>query len=587
MARIIVGLLGIASLISITGCDPKKKQTAEQIEQQVVAQESKVENLREAMRFIDDLADFNRAEASKEVGYQLNTWMATDRNEVHSTKIPELIRSLPQDIRGYAPLARVDSREFTQADIGHLMQSRLFAAVTKWIATSQTSDAIWKEWLQKPEVAGGKPLSEVGISNLQLAYKFFDWSIRNVQLEGDSKDVEVLPKDARLPLSDTALGYRQLPWQTLMYGRGDFIERGRVFTELARQKNIDTVWLALGKMDSVAPLSIWLLGVPIDDEIFLFDSKLGIPIPGPNQVGIATLRQALEDESILRRLSISGRFKYPLEAKGAQSVIALIDADPSMISGRMKRLQESLTSDLRAELYVDVDALAEKIKKQPKIQGVQCWALPVIARMYADDLEQRLKETNEFTARYMQKHLLYMGETPIITAKYHHLLGKWENSLDEQGAMGLYMASRVPEEDLAKLAYDTDMQQTFDAQRLPNEPLEKFNFRLSQVITIYREAKVDSTYLIGLLHFDQNNLESSRNWLLKRAQGLKGFERWQPSIWYNAARAFESEGKLTEAIDLLRQVPSPQEAGNRLRIRLLQRASGTGETAADGEDVAK
>jgi hypothetical protein len=583
MARIIFCLMALVGLTSFTGCEPANKQSAEQIEQQVVAQENKVENLREAMRFVDNLAEYNRAEAIKEVGYQLNAWMATDSNQVSTTKIPELIRSLPEDVRSYPPLSRVDSREFTQADVGYLMQSRLFAAVAKWSSLTPMSDAIWKEWLQKPEIVGGKPLSEVGISDLQLAYKFFDWSIRNVQLSGDAKDVEVLSKDPRLPLNDNALGYRQLPWQTMMFGRGDFIERGRVFSELARQKNIETVWLAIGKVDSLAPPALWLMGVPIDDEIFLFDSKLGIPIPGPDQTGIATLRQALEDESILRRLSISGRFKYPLDTKGAQSVIALIDADPSMISGRMKRLQESLTSDLRTELYVDVDSLAEKLKKHPKLQAVQCWPLSIMSRMYADDLEQRLKETNEFTARYLQEHLLYMGETPVIQAKYHHLLGHWENSLDEQGAMSRYMSCRVPEEDLAKLPYDTDMQQAFEVQRLPNEPVERFNFRLNQVVTIYREAKIDATYLIGLLHFDQNNLGSSTNWLIKRAQVLKGFERWQPSIWYNAARAYEAEGKLQEALEMLRQVPSPQEAGNRLRMRLLQKSMGDGAASPEAE----
>jgi tetratricopeptide (TPR) repeat protein len=583
MARIIFCLMALVGLTSFTGCEPANKQSAEQIEQQVVAQENKVENLREAMRFVDNLAEYNRAEAIKEVGYQLNAWMATDSNQVSTTKIPELIRSLPEDVRSYPPLSRVDSREFTQADVGYLMQSRLFAAVAKWSSLTPMSDAIWKDWLQKPEIVGDKPLSEVGISDLQLAYKFFDWSIRNVQLSGDAKDVEVLSKDPRLPLNDNALGYRQLPWQTMMFGRGDFIERGRVFAELARQKNIETVWLAIGKVDSLAPPALWLMGVPIDDEIFLFDSKLGIPIPGPDQTGIATLRQALEDESILRRLSISGRFKYPLDTKGAQSVIALIDAEPSMISGRMKRLQESLTSDLRTELYMDVDSLAEKLKKHPKLQAVQCWPLSIMSRMYADDLEQRLKETNEFTARYLQEHLLYMGETPVIQAKYHHLLGHWENSLDEQGAMSRYMSCRVPEEDLAKLPYDTDMQQAFEVQRLPNEPVERFNFRLNQVVTIYREAKIDATYLIGLLHFDQNNLGSSTNWLIKRAQVLKGFERWQPSIWYNAARAYEAEGKLQEALEMLRQVPSPQEAGNRLRMRLLQKSMGEGAASPEAE----
>jgi hypothetical protein len=571
MARLIVILLLITVPLLAAGCKPKASQSTTQLQQQVADEETTTEHLREAMRFVDSLSEFNRTEAVKEVGYQLNAWMSTDKNNVSATTIPELVRSLPEEIRGYAPLARVDSREFTAADVSHLIQSRLFAAVAKWSSDEESTDAVWKDWIQKPEILGGQPLTEAGVGNLQMAYKLFDWSVRNIQLKGDSKDVEVLPKDARLPLNDAGLGYRQLPWQTLVYGRGDFIERGRVFTELARQKSIDTIWLAIGSIDSLAPPQLWLIGVPVDEEIFLFDSKLGIPIPGPDQRGIATLRQVLEDESILRRLSISGRFKYPLEASGAKNVYALIDADSSMISGRMKRLQESLTSDMRTELYVDVDALAARLKKYSQLQGSKCWSLPTIARMYAEQLDERLKEVNEFTARYNQEFLLYLGETPLLKARFEHLLGHWENSLDQEGAMALYMACRVPEEELDQLPYSQELQQALGLVRFSNEPLERFNMRLAQMIAIYREAKIEATYFIGLLHYDQLNMESSTNWLIKRAQGLKGFERWQPGIRYNAARAYESEARYGEAIDMLRQVPTAQEAGNRIRIRLLQR----------------
>jgi hypothetical protein len=581
MARLISGLLMSIGLVLCLGCEPtKSKETSAQALPDATVQESKGENLREAIRFLDNITEYDRSQAIKEVGYQLNSWMATDQNDVFSTKIPELVRSLPEDVRRYAPLSRVDSREFTAADVQFVMQSRLFASVAKWTSLATISDPIWKNWIEKPDIVGGKELSEVEASNLQLAYRFFDWTIRNIQLEGDAMDVEVLPKDPRLPLNDNALGYRQTPWQTLTYGRGDFIERGRVFTELARQKNIPTVWLAVGKVDSLAPPSIWLIGVPIADEIFLFDSKLGIPIPGPNQVGIATLRQVQQDDSILQRLSVSGRFKYALDFQGVQEVIALIDTDPSMIAGRMKRLQESLTSDLRTELYVDVDGLAEKIRKLPKIQGVQGWSLSVMTRMYAEELEPRLKETNEFTARYIKRNLLYIDQTPLLKAKYQHLMGRWENSLDEQGAMAVYMRCRAPEEDLSNLAYDADLQRAYDVARLPNEPQDKFTLRLAQAISIYREAKVDATYLIGLLHFDQNSMDSSINWLVKRASDIRGFERWQSSIWYNAARAYESRGELNSAMELLRQVPSSQEAGNRLRARLLQRVVGEGEEAS-------
>lgn len=581
MARIIYSFLLLLVLAVWVGCKPQGQQTADQLQQQVVAQETKTENLREAMRFTDQIADFNRSEATKEIGYQLNAWMVTDRNDILATRIPEIIKTLPEDVRNYPPLARVDSREFTSADVAYLTQSRLFSSVANWSQATNVSAAYLKAWLDAPALASGKKLSESGVSELQLAFKLFDWTIRNVQLEGDAGDVEVLPKDPRLPVTDNGLGYRQLPWQTLIYGRGDFVERGRVFSELARQRNIPTVWLAIGAADSIAPNSVWLMGVLIEDEIFLFDSKLGLPIPGPDQKGIATLREAQEDESILRRLNIPGLFKYPLDSKGVKSVVALVDADPSMISGRMKRLQESLTSEFRTELWLDVDGLAERLKKLPQLAAVKSWSLPILARVYAEDLEKRLQEENEFTFRYNQKFLLYLNDTPLLKAKYEHLFGKWENSLDEDGAMKHYMDCRIPEEDLNNLKYDSNLQNMMGVERFANEPLEKFEARLEQASMVYREAKIDATVLIGLLHYDQANYDATLNWLAKRAQTLKGAQRWQSSIWYNVARAYEADGKYTEAIEQLRKTPTSQEAGNRIRARLLQRLTGT-EDSAEG-----
>jgi predicted Zn-dependent protease len=41
--------------------------------------------------------------------------------------------------------------------------------------------------------------------------------------------------------------------------------------------------------------------------------------------------------------------------------------------------------------------------------------------------------------------------------------------------------------------------------------------------------------------------------------------------WYTLARAYQEQGKLDEAEEALTHQPSPQEAGNRLRLRYLRR----------------
>jgi len=144
-----------------------------------------------------------------------------------------------------------------------------------------------------------------------------------------------------------------------------------------------------------------------------------------------------------------------------------------------------------------------------------------------------------------------------------------------------YMDCRIPEEDLNNLKYDSNLQKMMGIERFANEPLEKFEARLEQASMVYREAKIDATVLIGLLHYDQANYDATLNWLAKRAQTLKGAQRWQNSIWYNVARAYEADGKYSEAIEHLRKTPTSQEAGNRIRARLLQRLTGT-EDSAEG-----
>ncbi|MFO1065339.1 MAG: hypothetical protein U0892_15850 [Pirellulales bacterium] len=85
--------------------------------------------------------------------------------------------------------------------------------------------------------------------------------------------------------------------------RGDFIERGRVFTTLAKQRGIRVCWIGLRPADSPTT-KIWAVGVLVGDECYVFDPKLSLPILNPDTLILASLKEIQKDPRILRRCDI-------------------------------------------------------------------------------------------------------------------------------------------------------------------------------------------------------------------------------------------------------------------------------------------
>ena len=60
------------------------------------------------------------------------------------------------------------------------------------------------------------------------------------------------------------------------------LQRARIFILLARQLHIDAVMLGI-ETRSGRPRA-WLPAVLLGDQLYLFDTQLGLPIPGPEDV---------------------------------------------------------------------------------------------------------------------------------------------------------------------------------------------------------------------------------------------------------------------------------------------------------------
>ncbi len=106
---------------------------------------------------------------------------------------------------------------------------------------------------------------------------------------------------------ENALPHR--PWQILLYGRGTAEQRAWVFALLCRQQGLDVVMLELAGAErpvgSKQPAArqprddFWLPAAGVDGQLYLFDTRLGLPIPGPGGEGVATLDQVQQDDDAL------------------------------------------------------------------------------------------------------------------------------------------------------------------------------------------------------------------------------------------------------------------------------------------------
>lgn len=561
------GLFALAmTLPVIVGCNNNNQRTTRRAEQAINAVKTKSDSIHDASRYIAQITPVNREQVSYEAQLHLNKWLQSAVRVKSDTVPADLLEGLPPDLRGATGLDAIASGQFDAWDVEYLYQCRLFRELSSWIIERPLRDSLIQSWLSKQADA----MSPDEFGQLEQACKLFDWAVRNIVTYGQASDVERLIDDPRIPLSDSGIGYRYLPWQTILYARGDFVDRGRAFTSLAQQRGLQTVWVAL-KLRSSPSAKLWAVGVLVGDQCYLFEPKLGLPILHPDTHALATLAEVQSDERILRRLDVPGRFDYAVNPGDAADFEFLVEADPSALSDRMAQLQDSLTGEARMRLHPDITALAERLKKLQPNAAVALWQLPLLSRLYAIDLRSRLEMNSPFTIQYMIEHAVWYMNTSLSAARLKHLAGEFENTFDTRGALKTYMDCRLDDERIERLPDDPDVQKEIGIPRANTESLEEFRARLRHFQQVFRQSKVDATFLLGQLHFDLGNFEAVESFLKVRTLTNEQAARWHAAARYTLARAYQEQGKLSEAIEALNEDGSPMEAGNRLRVRYLGR----------------
>lgn len=574
--RFRLALTALVCLMSF-GCEDASTKRMQQIQARQSVAKEKRDSIRDAFRYLPQLIRQDRKAALHEIQYQLNAWSQSVTTPP-DWKAASLLESIPGSLRTIDFSKRMTQLSFGEPECEFLLQCQMMRDTSKWVLDRPYRDLLFKKWLDQQKSV----LSESEWLKLESCMKLFDWAVCNVAIEGQPKDVERLVTNSEMPLNDTAPIYRQLPWQTMMFARGDTWERARVFTQLAFAQGIDSVVLALPSESGAtenASLRLWCIGVPIDKELYLFEPQWGLPIPSQANDGIATLREAKENPAVLRRAKLPGRFDYPVEQKDLASLIALVDVEPFTVGRTMYTLERSLTGENRVRVSMNADAFEERINSiDPKL-SVRLWNVPWLAHVYNQSVRERLDEMSPFSMAYNEKFGAFVTESMVSKARTLHFKGQFESTVEAPGALRTYMDLRgqIDEQTLKDLEFDRSIQRMMGVEKNPTEPLESFQFRVQQAQRYLRRSKYDLSAFLAMANLDMGKPDTSIDWLTRRLIDLPDTQHWHAHAHYLLGRSQEQLGNSAAAIDEYKYEQSPQAAGNRIRIRRIDANNGVAE----------
>ncbi len=598
--------------------------------------ENRQDHLAEMYRLVERLIELNQEKAGQQILYHLNQWGASraepdapgDRPELRGTP-PQLMETLTGvSSAGLAEQAgvseenvrrRVTSLSYLRDDVSHLRDAYLFRRVVSWVDTPEHDDPLLEDWFESlraerrsaaedgPGESAGESkdngttttLSDREIEQLRTATRLFDWTVRNIFIQPLRLDVPPGIDPPRLPagLEFEGPGYRQSDYQTLFRGLGDGYQRAGVFTQLCRQAGLASAVLAVPADGSGEPTP-WAVGVLIGERVYLFEPELGTFVPGPGQIGIATLTQARREETVVRRLGVPGFFDYRFDRGDVQQSVALLNVTPEAISPRMRRLEQGLTGNRRLRLFVDADGEAERFEAVKGIADVRGWTVPLLAEAYAEAVEAAAARDAAFGFWLVSRWAILESEMDsaktLALGRWRHLQGRFDDREleNERGARTLYLRQRAPEFEIADLRIDVDLQMQYGIRRELGMTPEVFDRQIRQVQNLMRLGKRTATYWLSLLQYDDGRYDTAENWFEKRVLDPSQPSPWEPGGRYNLARVAERLGQFERAITLYRTVGDPQEQGNRIRARLVARvaedseAEGSEEADSEAEDEA-
>jgi tetratricopeptide (TPR) repeat protein len=559
-----------------------------------------VDHLSESMALIGRAAQYQSDEADRQIRYHLDEVIR--KEPIPTWQACKLLGTLDDSVRPLLKQAWMDQASLAAEDVDYLRECYLFQRVARWAMESPGSSSMLREWFQsRPE-----SIDEGDWQSLQRAARLFDWTITNVQLEPaivDKSSIEAKrhpfieipfaskPDDLRLPpsLQMNGTGYRRMAMESLYFGSGDAWQRAAVMILLCRQAGIDAYLLAVPESTAAdTSYQVWCVGVHVGREIYLFDTQMGIPINGPGQSGIATLTQAKADPSVLRRMNVAGGFDYPIQSKAISRVTALLECKPSAITQRIARLQSSLVGDWKMIVSIDPDAIAERAIEAKGITEARIWSTPLQAIQYRMALREFRQRNMLAEANYQLRLGLLLPGRPLAVARWSHLIGRFDVPEDARppGARISYMEVRKSDKEIEQLHADLELQVSIGLRRELGEDEAMFMQRVAIARDMLKEARQTACFWLGCIELDLGHYDKAVSWFDRRTLKPDPTGTWSAGARFNLAQCYEQLSRKDEATALLKTNDDPQEHGNRLRARFVNREKATDAAAEPAAEPA-
>jgi hypothetical protein len=276
-------------------------------------------------------------------------------------------------------LAEIESSPFTLLDTHHLDECFLLRDAALSLQAGGVA----------AKGADGKPVRR---QPLEQAAAAFTWVMDQVRDEERAAGPGTDPG-----LAGPAAKVIAPPAFALRRGWGSPLERALVFLALLRQVAPATelqgclVYCPGAGREGDAPAEpgdgrLWACGVVVEGgpDVFLFDPRLGLPIPGPHGKGIATLAQAAQNAEVLRQLTVQDAHRYDVTAAQASAAELRLVCPLSALAPRMRYLQDQLLPPVvRVNLAVNPFEDLERLQKAARREGgkefkVGPWQEPVV-----------------------------------------------------------------------------------------------------------------------------------------------------------------------------------------------------------------
>jgi tetratricopeptide (TPR) repeat protein len=512
----VAAALALTLVVPLVGCNEASESDARRAPSQTGTRGGLFESVAVTL---DRLEQYESDQILKQTCDRLNQWFLQERPQLAWQPDP-LLAELDDELRNQPEVSMLEGVRFQAPDDGWYLQ-----------------EAVWLRNISNKARADQ-------FDDLDVARQLFDWTVRNIQLEADWSGSE----ENRV---------RHRPFETLMFGRGTAIERAWIFALLARQQGLNVVFLGIQAKDgAVRP---WLPALVADDKLYLFDTRLGMPIPGPTPGSVATLSEVVENDALLRKLDLDAEHPYPVTSEDLKHVVAYVEATPPALSRRMALVESRLTGNHKMKLTSPGHVLAEQVAKLPHVTAARLWPMPFEVYL------AKARRTPEQDLAAAKELVVYQVIPSLRMGRILHFKGQYDG---EGGAKSQYLNARPPDRYILDFRMTPEEAQHYMSQGYSREVIAKMEAAKSLLM---REAKQNASYWLGLIFFEEEDYPNAIDFLANRTLGTDRESPWAASARYNLARAYEASGEPAKASELYESdKTSPQSQGNQLRGRWLK-----------------